>query len=98
MSKSVRYKDGTRIMDGTLAWELYHNPPKPLPPQPKTLGKSGPAEPLTLAEHMTKCDIDWRKHEGRKPINQLTEREKMLEGRIPWDPVRLKELIHATSN
>lgn len=45
-----------------------------------------------LEKHMKKLDNDWRDMEGRKSIVELTEREKMLEGGIPWNPTRLKEL------
>ena len=45
-----------------------------------------------LDKHMDDLDKAWRKMEGRKPVSELTEREQMLEGRIKWDPVRLKEL------
>lgn len=88
MAKPVRYKDGTKIMPGTEAWELHHNPPD----DPKTNG----VKVKTLAGHMTQLDVDWRDMEGRKPVAELTERDKMLEGRIPWDPVRLKELSNGS--
>lgn len=81
--KPVRYKDGTWLMPGTGPWEMYHNPPKIL----KT-----PNAPQSLDQIMKELDDKWRKLEGRKPVNQLDERGLMLEGRIPWDPVRLKEL------
>lgn len=51
-----------------------------------------------LDRHMKKLDQTWRDAEGRKPVAELTEREKMLEGGIPWDPVRLKELTQQSSN
>lgn len=85
MAKSVRYKDGTKIMPGTEAMELYLNPPRVL---------KVPNAPKTLEWHMNDLDAKWRKAEGRKPVAELTERDQMLEGRIPWDPVRLKELSH----
>lgn len=83
MGKSVRYADGTRIMEGTEAWDKYENPPRIL---------KVPNAPTSLTQHMQELDDKWRKLEGRKPVKELTEREQMLEGRIPWDPVRLKEL------
>lgn len=45
-----------------------------------------------LDKHMDDLDKVWRKAEGRNPVVELDERGLMLEGRIPWDPVRLKEL------
>jgi hypothetical protein len=45
-----------------------------------------------LDKHMDDLDKIWRKAEGRVPAKELDERGQMLEGRIPWDPVRLKEL------
>lgn len=83
MSKPVRYKDGTLIMPGSEAMELYLHPPKVM---------KVPNAPVDLATHMAELDKVWRKQEGRKPVNELTEREQMLEGRITWDPNRLKEL------
>jgi hypothetical protein len=83
MSKAVRYLDGTLIMPGTEAMELYQNPPKIL---------KVPNAPKSLSKHMEDLDKAWRKAEGRKSVSELTERDKMLEGRIPWDPIRLKDL------
>lgn len=88
MAKSVRYKDGSLIMEGTETWELYHNPPK--------VRTDGNTKQKTLEGHMKELDDKWRKMEGRKPVSQLTEREKMLEGRIPWDRLRLEELSACT--
>lgn len=54
-----------------------------------------------LDKHMDEIDKVWRKAEGRKPVSELSDRELMLEGRTPWDPVRLKELtsqLYETSN
>lgn len=48
-----------------------------------------------LDKHMDDLDKVWRRAEGRKPVAELDERGLMLEGRIPWDPVRLKELTIA---
>lgn len=45
-----------------------------------------------LDKHMDDLDKVWRKAEGRKPVAELDERELMLEGRTPWNPVRLQEL------
>ncbi|MNM20158.1 hypothetical protein D3C81_304910 [compost metagenome] len=75
----IRYTDGTKIManEESVAWNLAQ-------------GKK--ADPEALAKHMKQLDTTWRSKEGRKPIKDLTEREQMLEGRIPWDAVRLKEL------
>lgn len=78
MAKAVRYKDGTLMMPGSHALELYED-------KSKDASKN-------LDKHMTEVDKVWRKVEGRKPVAELTEREKMLEGRIPWDPVRLKAM------
>ncbi|WDS62123.1 hypothetical protein [Pseudomonas phage D6] len=44
-----------------------------------------------LDKHMKALDQTWRDDEGRKPVAELTEREKMLEGRIPWNPELLKQ-------
>lgn len=82
MAKFVVYR-GQKIMDGTEAWEKYHNPP---------VIKKVPNAPTSLDMHLAELDTKWRKMEGRKPKDQLNEREKILEGLIPWDPVRLKEL------
>lgn len=72
MAKFVRHTDGTKIManENSEAWNLAQ-------------GKD--ANPEALAKHMKKLDDGWRKAEGRKPVHQLTEREKMFEGRIPWN-------------
>jgi len=43
-----------------------------------------------LDKHMKQLDTDWRDAEGRKPADELTEREQMLEGRIPWNQALLK--------
>lgn len=51
-----------------------------------------PKDAERLKKHLNKLDEAWRGAEGRKPKDQLNEREKMLEGLIPWDPARLKEL------
>lgn len=72
MAKPVRYKDGTLMMPGSRALELHED-------------KSKDAS-QNLDKHMAELDKVWRKAEGRKPVAQLTEREKMLEGRTPWDP------------
>lgn len=101
MSKPVRYRDGTMLMPGSLAHELYTNPPKPVAKTPQQTVLKGPkALPygITLEGHMAELDKAWRKAEGRKPVAELTEREKMLEGRIPWDPVKLKELTRNEGN
>jgi len=82
MAKFIRYKDGTKIMEGTTAWELHHHPPRVV---------KRPNAPMWLELHMEKLDEKWRSMEGRKPISELTEREKMLEGRIPWNPALLKQ-------
>lgn len=82
-AKPVQYKDGTWLMPGTDLWEMYHNPPKI---------QKVPNAPASLDQLMKELDVKWRKAEGRKPVDQLTERELMLEGRVPWDPVRLEEL------
>lgn len=93
MSNRVRYRGCKRshlgtevppcwIMEGTQAWELYYTKK----PQLKVPGT------VTLDGHMAECDARWRKLEGRKPFAELNERERMLEGAIPWDPKRLKEL------
>ena len=71
MSKPVRYKDGTVIMPGTEAMELYES-------KAKDASKK-------LEKHMKALDATWRKHEGRKPVDQLTEHEKMLEGLVPFN-------------
>jgi len=86
MAKSVRYKDGTLMMPGSRAMELYLDPPK---------AKTNGVKVETLEGHMAELDKTWRKVEGRKPVAELTEREKMLEGRIPWDPTRLKTIPEA---
>ena len=83
MAKPVRYRDGTKIMPGSEAMELHLHPP---------VIKIVPNAPTSLAQHMENLDKVWRKSEGRKPVSELTERDQMLEGRIPWDPVRLREL------
>lgn len=70
------------IMSGTKAYELYHSK-KPIMKVPGVETYQG-----CLAD----SDKAWRKAEGRKPFAELSEREQMLEGAIPWDPVRLKEL------
>jgi hypothetical protein len=44
-----------------------------------------------LDKHMDELDKTWRKMEGRKPVSELTPRELMLEGRLPWNPAMLKE-------
>lgn len=77
---AFRYKDGTRCMANTRAAEL------------KLEGAKDPKKLKELDKHMAQLDTDWRDMEGRKPAKDLNEREKMLEGRIPWDPVKLKEL------
>jgi hypothetical protein len=93
MAKPVRYKDGTLLMPGSVAHELATNPPKPAPITPQVTKVGGKEKPQGgLHAHMDELDKAWRKQEGRKPVAELTERERMLEGRIPWDPVRLKEL------
>lgn len=74
-----RYKDGTRVMGNTRAAEL------------KLEGAKDPKKLKELDKHMAKLDETWRDMEGRKPSKELNEREKMLEGRIPWDPAKLKE-------
>lgn len=86
MAKSVRYKDGTRIQENvnSEAWNLSQS--------------KDPKDAERLKKHMQKLDEKWRSAEGRKQVAELTEREKMLEGRIPWDPVRLKELEVADAN
>lgn len=80
MAKSVRYKDGTRIQENvnSEAWVLSQS--------------KDPKDAERLKKHMQKLDDKWRSAEGRKPVAELTEREQMLEGRIAWNPVRLKEL------
>lgn len=70
------------IMSGTKAWELYHSK--------KPVLKVPGAE--TLEHHLAETDAAFRKLEGRKPALELDECEQMLEGIIPWNPVRLKEL------
>jgi hypothetical protein len=85
MAKPVRYKDGTLMMPGSHALELHLDPPKP---------KTNGVKVQTLDGHMAELDKVWRKAEGRKPVAELTEREKMLEGRIPWDPKLLEESYH----
>lgn len=70
------------IMSGTKAWELYHSK-KPVRIVPG-------AE--TLEHHLAEMDAAFRKLEGRKPALELDEREQMLEGIIPWNPMRLTEL------
>jgi len=83
MAKFYRHRDGVKIMEGTEAWELYQNPPKQ---------RTDGVKVKTLDDHMKTLDDAWRKAEGRKPLKDLSELELMLEGRIQWDPVRLKEL------
>ena len=83
MAKPVRYKDGTLLMPGSEAFELYHNPPR--------VKCNGNTRQKTLEGHMAELDAKWRKAEGRKPVAELTEREKMLEGRIPWNPRQLEK-------
>lgn len=80
---AFRYKDGTRCMSNTQAALL------------KEEGAKDPKKLKQLDKHMAQLDETWRDMEGRKPAKELNEREKMLEGRIPWDPVRLKELSDA---
>lgn len=95
MSKPVRYKDGTLLMPGSVAHELYTNPPKDVAKTPQQTVLKGPkALPygINLSQHMEDLDKTWRKAEGRKPVDQLTEREKMLEGRIPFDLKKLETL------
>lgn len=87
--KRIRYKDGTWLMPGGKGHELYLHPPKVF---------KVPNAPENLDMYMARLDKEWRKLEGRKPVDQLTEREQMLEGRIPWDPVRLKELTAISNN
>lgn len=84
MAKFYRHTDGTKIManDESVAWNFTPHGKKP--------------NPEALAKHMTQLDQSWRSKEGRKPIKELTERDQMLEGRIPWDPVRLKQLTEET--
>jgi hypothetical protein len=43
-----------------------------------------------LDKHMADLDKAWRKLEGRKPVAELSEREQMFEGRIPWNPALLQ--------
>lgn len=62
------------IMDGTKGWELYHSK-KPIMKMP---GQE------TLDGHMADLDAAWRRLEGRKPYAELTERERMQEGSVPW--------------
>lgn len=83
MSKPVRYRDGTMIMPGSDAMELYLHPPK---------ARIVPNAPADLATHMAELDKTWRKMEGRKPVSELTYHEQMLEGRIPWDPIYIRDL------
>lgn len=83
MSKPVRYRDGTLIMPGSEAMELHLHPP---------VRMKVPNAPIDLHQHMAELDKTWRKMEGRKPIGELTYREQMLEGRIPWDPIYIRDL------
>lgn len=46
---------------------------------------------VSLKDYLMQMDITWRDAEGRKPYEKLTDREKMLEGGIPWNPQLLKE-------
>ena len=92
MGKAVRHKSGVWMQEGTTGWDKYHNPPVIM---------KVPNAPQSLDQYMDELDKKWRKAEGRKPVDQLSERELMLEGRIKWDPVRLKELtvtLYETSN
>lgn len=75
-----RYKDGTKVAGNTRAAEL------------RLEGQKDPKKLKELDKHMKKLDDAWRDAEGRTPAKDLTEREKILEGRLPWNPVRLKEL------
>ncbi|QBJ02842.1 hypothetical protein MZD04_gp316 [Pseudomonas phage Psa21] len=70
-------------MEGSEAWELYHNPPKIL---------KVPNAPKSLDKHMEDLDKTFRKIEGRKPRNELTEREKIMEGIIPFNVQRIKQI------
>ncbi|MOA67099.1 hypothetical protein D3C78_1941170 [compost metagenome] len=56
----------------------------------KTDVQKKPGQPKMIDEHMLEIDMKWRKAEGRKPFDLLTDREKMLEGATPWNPELLK--------
>jgi hypothetical protein len=83
MAKAVRHKSGVWMQEGTTGWEKHHHPPVQM---------KVPNAPQSLDQYMDELDKKWRKAEGRLPVKDLDERGLMLEGRIPWDPVRLKEL------
>lgn len=72
------------IMEGTEAWELYHV---------KRTTMKIPNQPKDLDYHMAEGDIKWRKMEGRRPYAELTERERMLEGSIPWTQAAWDRLL-----
>lgn len=94
MTARVRYKGCKRshlgtevppcwIMEGTKAWELYHSK-KPIMKVPGV---------ETLDGHMAEGDIKWRKQCGLRPYAELTERERMLEGSIPWTQAAWDRLL-----
>lgn len=68
------------VNSGTEAEELMTNKK----PQLKV-----PGAKANIDQHMLELDQKWRKAEGRKQFNDLTDREKMLEGALPWNPEML---------
>lgn len=105
MSGKLRYKGCvlSNVKVGNEKVAQYHVPPCVVMPNTtayelmttKTDQQKKPGGIKMIDEHMFEMDVKWRKMEGRKPYDQLSEREKMLEGGIRWDPIRLKELTDA---